>query len=717
MQSSAAAYLIKHPSKPVVVHTVVKCGDVVDTALDHLFPLVMDASTAEASSPLEIFRPISDVLNKYSHLYQSCLPMDVLNSSLEALHGAYPSTVYETDVPDMIRELRRTFVRGCVALKLHCRADGEKPLTMLHEIDSMLSPECSSIVLEDIHLTGLEYYLQYLLLGGNSKDASSDALYLIEQALRRCTEIEPDFALRLCSAVAYFVETERTEFSLRYESAINRYQMHCSIHKGLEHIKESILKLKHPRQKLVSLISQLMTRVSTLKEHHKFELFLEVSNQMEDKRDPHSLLCLIHVIKPLYQQFQELECVINCTGEDMCAQVLSSPEFYAVMTLNVLKWYSSQQHKLTELLQIIMSDPLFASDDKAEEVLNLFTSWLLNGLERAVLEWKWENVQLIVLTSQRIVKALQSDVKSAYENHFGQEGFQCPDLLSNLLTIIQVIRVIPDLRAVLNILKQFPAELWLQQLLAHNFMNIITCYYGVEVDTDLYHELVKIDTKLLQILYNVFVNDQYNKPEGENPVGMVSLSQLSTIIESLLFVDPCNDVYTTLCRTSLSLWERELAKINFKQYLDSWTEMSEANKQRTMFLMNRVRVEANISHKDFMSLLFTMRSKCLVSDCPDGTFLVPLFEDLYYKRVSLQEARSIITGNEFSEWSVQFEALKAIQKQRGDPQSVEDILSLIESQIEKGEFVITRLDEFKEEAHQVIAQVCSNSVIQRAVSG
>lgn len=95
-------------------------------------------------------------------------------------------------------------------------------------------------------------------------------------------------------------------------------------------------------------------------------------------------------------------------------------------------------------------------------------------------------------------------------------------------------------------------------------------------------KILRIDPKLVLILYNVFIQDQYNYSisEDENDsLDNFTLSQLLRSLDWLSLIKHIPEVYSTLCKTTITMWENELIQIHFKQYLDLWEGLKGAHKK------------------------------------------------------------------------------------------------------------------------------------------
>ena len=699
IQSSVAACVIKHPSKPAIVYNIEKCESIVDTEFTYSLPLVTNTN----ENPIKNLLLVSNLLNKYDQLYQASLPTSLLNTALKAAIQDSPTVLYDKDVPKLVRLIRRQFVKECIN-SLPCDLQCFQMMKQL--LEEILSPACESIVVEDVHLLGMEFYLQFLLIEDRKRKhkghVNIDDTYLqLWENVLKADNFSVYTAKCLCSAFAYLRESENVNAYLTFESAHSQFQMYSNISEGLRIIIEKSPNLNKP---LSSEIEQLLSRIPKFNKYHRINVFLEVIKKMDDEQNLYTLMSMIRSIEDLHEKFLKIECVVNCSlSNELCLEnTLYSSEFYSHVSTILLLWTNERLYKMMEFFHVILSDKIFNHDSRKELVMHTLSLWVTSKSETAFQQCAWDNIHDLLLIGNMLTKSLQAELLE-HLPLFTQND--CTDLLSNLLTIIQVIKVTPDLLPVVSILRQVPSGQWLSNLLAFNFVRVCTDHFKTN-SIHLHDRLMGIDTKLLQILYNVFTNDQYHKADPNSTVGILTLAQLITIIEWLPFVEVCPEVSTLLCNTSMPLWEKELAVIHFKQYLDHWADITKAVKQRTMYLMNRVRLEAGIPHLEFMSLLYTMRSKYISSGAKDNGFLMTLFEDLYYKRVTLQDISSIIVDRDYLDW---LPALREIEsnKQSRKPQGVSEIIDLIEYQMKIGNFAISprELEQFKGEAMEIIDRI------------
>ena len=143
-------------------------------------------------------------------------------------------------------------------------------------------------------------------------------------------------------------------------------------------------------------------------------------------------------------------------------------------------------------------------------------------------------------------------------------------------------------------------------------------------------------------MYNVFIQDQYNYSisEDENDsLDNFTLSQLLRSLDWLSLIKHIPEVYSTLCKTTITMWENELIQIHFKQYLDLWEGLKGAHKKSVMYLMNRVHLDVYTNcHSDFIQLLSNIKEKYLRSEWQD---IMPVVMICTTGRTSSQVVRDL----------------------------------------------------------------------------
>ena len=710
--------LVKHPGQPVVMDTVSKCGDSVEHNFSYTKPLLTNLLYSDGiRSYSEQFQPLSDLLNRYCKFYQSLLQMDTLDSAIKASLKKYTTTLFQTDVPELVKAVRHHFIQECVVSTIHSN-ESQNIQIMQQSIEEMFKPPYDSPVLEDMYLTGLESFVYFLLAKSSEfKIAQQFRLtkgtrnihYQFWRQLLKEESLTPQKAKCLCLAFAYLDRPEGIDDSLESQRVLSRYEIYNRIATGL-HLLKSHQDDVYPKKDPISIITQLHQQVLAYQEVYPLEALEEASMDFKDKRNIGSLLEIVKSVVTLREELLRRLQDEHLPTMEACSLLLNDPHFYNDLHGIMLSWCFHQQQNLLSNVQHIISDPLFIHYPQKEKLINVMSSWLLDRTDLALSEHNWKDLANLYLIGE-LLSAFMSDLLTLIREQLLETSVvvKYPDLMSNLLTIVQVIDASLDIASVVTVMQMTPSAHWLKHLLVHNFLEAYTQEHFDVISIDgIRDKLLNIDPKLLQIFYNVFIADQCQESENkDSTIGLVSEAELDRILDWLPFIEPSPDAYSSLCRTSLSMWERKLTEIHFKQYLDHWHGLTEADKKRTVFLMNRVRLDSGITHSDFMSMLFMIRDKYISSESKESYHLLALFEDLYYKRFTLQKASNIIHGHEYKDWSEQFNKLKAEDHIQCQPRSVQEILDLIDMQIKshiyqknEKEFLLIR-----KEASQITSQL------------
>ena len=705
LQKATGACIIKHHGQPLVIHTVTDCGDKESVHYRYSSPLVTDLSLSNDILLPEQLQPLSRLLNAYQNQYQTHLPTDILESSLQAAVKNCPKFLFSTDLPIVVRSVRREFVSKCISTLTHLQYYTPAVQEAMSQI---LTPKCTNQALEDIHLIGLESYSSILVRKGSlslkkritvffqktfksqdTEESNNDiATSHWHHILSGTESISSYEAECLCNAIAYYLDPTKIEDILSRESTFIRVDIFTTIENGLR----LYVQLSSHKNYDNSTITSLLCKASLFIKDHQLEALVEVSSELEDERNLTEMLSLIKSNSILCEKVMKIKCVANCSStRELCKAVLISSTFFAEASQITLTWYMDETLQIVTQFQRTLSDIRFSQDGNGEIIIDTIVSWLMNRMKFVLATYEWESINAVILVGQMLSQKLNYDLQQCSISTSLMSPSEAPDILSNFLTVAQVIEVFSDVSCVYALMQQFSSDLWLKHLLADLFMTKCNDHFNIEYDDDLHDMLIILEPKLIQILYNVFVHDQYNRDEQtDSSFGTMTLDQLITILEWLPFVEPCTDVYRTLCRTSMSLWEKEISEIHFKQYLDHWKDMSEANKQRTIYMMNRVRLDNGISHINFMTLLYSMRSKYMSSSHHDSTILIKLFEDLYYKRIFLVQAETITTEFEHDNWPVQIEAIKTQNSEQKRPRSAQAVLHIVKKQVLAGEYSINK---------------------------
>lgn len=148
-----------------------------------------------------------------------------------------------------------------------------------------------------------------------------------------------------------------------------------------------------------------------------------------------------------------------------------------------------------------------------------------------------------------------------------------------------MVEINSDVGSVLSMMLETPPEQWTKKVLVQNFLVVCVEYFDIahKDDKAIYidttkEKMLRVDPILLQILYNVFIEDQYNSSAAErenDTFDILTLSQLLRNLDWLSLIEHTPDAYSALCKTTITMWENELIQIHFKQYLDFWEGLQE----------------------------------------------------------------------------------------------------------------------------------------------
>ena len=700
--------ILKYPSKPpeVFVKSVTNCGDHVRLNFCHSPPLAIaaDVSHCTTSSFIEQVQPIVSLLNGYQELYHSYLPKETLLTNLKDRLNNCKEIVFKTNIAYLIRLIRKNFIES-----VRSKIDGNG----VHNLKVILDIQTSGkSFTQELILTGLELFICFILVQQKSQPESSnkvpqqtttiDRFYKYWWYVSRGKNLSECEAKSLLVAFAYLKDHHTVDDGLQYESAEAKTRVYIMIKKGLQILNIYV----HRNEAFATEIKSLLDSISTFIKKFSVEIFQECSQQLvNDDRNLSSLLPLIHSTEALTKQAMQLDSLSDISADkETCRRLLESDSFFVELANIVFMWCTNQLHSLFQEFQFAIAKVQVLVISDIENAINTFTSWIMEEMKIAFTQNNWEDIQHYVRITNAMVMETYSLLVEAPQT---QE--ECPELIQDLSIIVKTIKVSEDLAEVTFILENDLSEHWLKHLIALNLLTVLQNYYLMTVSDDLCDQLLLLDSKLLRILYNVFVTDQYNLTSDSqlrDLAGFVPLEQISTILNWLFLIEPCPSANTVLCRTSLALWEKELIEIYFKQYIDHWNNISEADKQKTVYLMNRVRLDTGVSNKDFIALLCTVRRKyikCSKSYQTPKVFL-EMFEDLYYGRVSLEQVENTVNGYEYVHWSEQIEEIKHKKRDQYDPRSVTTVLDMIKTQILDTECDITmeQFEVIKTEAEQIV---------------
>lgn len=132
--------------------------------------------------------------------------------------------------------------------------------------------------------------------------------------------------------------------------------------------------------------------------------------------------------------------------------------------------------------------------------------------------------------------------------------------LSNVLTIVQVIDASLAVSSVVEVMQATPSDQWLKYLLVHNILTVYTKHFAVESIDNIRERMLHIDPKLLQILYNVFIDDQCQESENggeDSAIGLPSSIEFSTgFLSSTLALILTPHYVGLLCPCGRRSWQR-----------------------------------------------------------------------------------------------------------------------------------------------------------------
>ena len=721
-QELPAVCIVKYPGQPAMFQFVYKCGDKVEHDFSYVLPLIIDHFSYNGNKPFfEQLRPLTDLLNQYHHFYQSLLPIDHLNVALQVSLKYCGKIVFHTSIPQLVMAVRRHFIQECLKARSNLF---ELPniQAMQRSITDMLKPSTENPIQNHMYLTGLESFLYFYLAKSKEsnfprflqckKKETENMHYQLWNSVLQEVTIHPEEFQCLCLAFAFLDNPQRIDNHLHDETSAVRFQMYQSISDGLQ-ILESCQSVVHGTKDdgaQITIIKQLLEMISTYQEHHSLGALYEASLEIEDDKNLDSLLEMVLSTAPLQEHLFRYLQDKHLSDQESCFRLLKQLDFFDDVYEKVLAWSMEQQKGLLAKLQHIISDPMFTQSTGKEEFISTVSSWLLERTEIALSEYNWKELELVYLIIEMLMLSMISDVHAIRQKKDGTIATEPSDLLSNSLTVVQVFDASLDVSSIAVVMTSVPSGQWLKYLLIQNLLLVCAEHFGVHSTDDIQEQLLYIDTKLIQIFYNVFIEEQYNRDDTESSsLGKISASQLNGIFDWLPFIEPVPDACSTLCMTALSMWEKELAEIHFKQYFDLWQGLTDADKKRTTYLLNRVRLNEHrsVRHSEFMSTLSMIRDQYIISASEDSGPLLVLVEHLYYKRITLDQAKTVVVSHQYREWCEQLNGLITEGHESHKPRSMEKVLDLIRKQVQSGSYKMT-MDEFEllqKEALQISKQV------------
>ena len=723
LTGAKAMCLIKQPGQPVALRTVTQCGDRVEYDFAYQLPLITDLTSEESESFTEQFEPLSELLNGYVHNHFS---MNKLNSALLSALDKHRLSLYQEDIFGLVRTIRSYFIDACFASRGESY-EPEKIKAMQHPLKLLLESQYTSPIIEEMCLTGLESFSNFLIqrdvesksvvakrIKSMQKMREGDNEELWKAVIENCNPT-PENAEWMYMAYAYLECPDEIDLGLldNVISFTDRLEVYGMIKKGLHclnQIEQTNSPVRKPKSHGIS-IKQALQQVSYYQHSYQIDALQEVSLTIEDKNNLGELLRIIQMEKELDTIREKLT---NHLAEEplkdskTCTALLRNPHFYEYIYNMMLSWCLEQQKQLITKIQSYASDIAFmhASIEQREALVNSMSQWLMNKTGTKMCECCWEELLDLYRIGELICTRFRSQIVRVRNE--SASSTDPSKVLYGCLTLIQVIDATSSISSVMTIMQESSSDEWITILFIQNTLMVCVDHFYVESDEEkaiILEKLSFIDPKLLQIFFNIFVEDQYYHKNEENPIGMISLTQLIRILDWLPHVEPLPIVCSTLCTTAMSLWEKVLEEFHFKQFLDHWHDLSERDKKRVTFLLNRVRLEATTNFMLFMS---TIKGKYISSGSNDSSPLLHIVEDLYYKRISLHEANNLVQNNEYNEWCTKLEILRAEKTDdKLKDRKVDEVIELIQGQVQSDKFQLSAdtLDLIQHEGHVVTEQV------------
>jgi preprotein translocase subunit SecA len=710
LQDAAAMCLIRHPYRKLpTLQVVSNCGDLAEYKFEYRMPVVTNLSNDETQSLATQFKPMSDVLNYFVNYHQ---PMDILHSALQKALEQYTGSILSTEISSLVRALRFHFIQECLAEKI-LSSGPENFKTVQSSLKQLLNSHCESPLLEDMYLTGFESFLSFLLVQSERSKSSvasriasmdegvKDTHHQYWQLVMDKKTLKAEDVRCLCLAFAYHKKPKDIDNNM---SVFLRMQTYTNITKGLCYLK--LTQETKPGKGTCGSIANLLKQISSCENSCRLDALHQAAIILEDKRNLVELLEVIQSVEHLRKQLSNYLTAETLPDEEACLAILKDDYFYYHTYKMIISWCMEKQGKLVKDTQELVSDTLFDNDKEHRgKLVNTMSSWLIGKTEVFLSSYGWRYLVDLYEIGELICKTLKFGITSIHE---ASSPLEHSVLLHNCLTLVQVIDASSDITSVLTILEVEPSDKWFTYLFTQNFMEAYKDHFDVtsnERESYIREKLFYTDPKLIQILYNVFIDEQYNRENEDSEIGIISEAQLGMILDWLPFIESNPDTCSALCRTTMSMWEKELAEIHFKQYLDHWHGLSAADKMHITYLMNRVRLSGG--KLEFISLLSVIKGKYISSKSRDSSPLISLVEDLYYSRTSLKQVNDVIQGYAYQQWSQQLCILKNQTQDQPHPRTVDQVLQLIEVQLQSNAFTMSTdtFDSIKTKAQEISQQV------------
>ena len=659
LTGAKAMCLIRNPGQPILLRTVTHCGDIVQCDFAYKLPLITDLTDKDVGSFSEQFEPLSEVLNDYLHDHFS---MDMLNSALSNALEMHKVSLCQKDIFPLVRSIRSHFVRACFASSSE-GSESKKLKTMQHPLKLLLESQCGSPIVEEMYLIGLESFSNFLLrkkVESNSDVARKRKMFNIEKmnknnddelwkaVLKNGNPTDEDAKL-IYMAYTYLECPDEIDLGLLDDtvSFIYRLEMYSMIERGLHclnQIDKTYSVVREPKPRGIT-VKRALQQTSWYQNCYQIYALQEVSQTLRDENNLGDLLRIIETETTLDTLQENLLNYLTerpLKDKQACTLLLKDHHFHEYVYKMMLTWCMEQQKQLVTSIQNHASDIIFThtSMEQKETLTNSMSEWLMKKTGMLLSERCWEELLDLYKVGELICTAFRSlIVRIRHESVFKTDP---SILLHDCLTLVQVIDATSSISGVLTIMQESSSDEWIAILFVQNTQLVCVDHFEVESSEEqasILEKLSFIDPKLLQILYNVFLEDQYYHKSEENQIGMITQAQLMQILDWLPHVEPLPIVCSTLCTTAMSLWEKVLEEFHFKQFLDHWHNLSGTDKKRITYLMNRVRLDATMN---FMLFLSAVKGKYISSESNDSGPLIDLVEDLYYKRISLQQANDIV---------------------------------------------------------------------------
>ena len=693
--------ILKQPSQRAIIKSVTNCGSCATMKFCYSPPLATEAD-ATNSTFIELVRPVSDLLNSYQDLYQIYLPQDQLKENFSSSLNNCKKTLFQSDILYLVRTIRSNFIWSVLDdIDPHSLGNLK---TVLDLKEDLTSSKSNDTFITELFFTGLELFTYFVLVEKaqqrssvtksiQQSTADNFQFYLYWKYIQRERILSDHTAKNLLTAFAYIKDFQSVDIALQQESTAVQFQAYTMTVEGLLLLDLHIG--KDGSEKQTKQIKHLLHKASYKVRNNKMEMIWNCSKILpKDNKNIPSFVDMVHSIEPLGMQVAEMVLPEDIVDTEKCQHLLKSSSFFISLTDKVLEWCNKKFCDCCQKFQYAILD---SQDQQLETAICAFTSLIMNGAKRFA-ERDWKSVHQLIEIAEKLT--LEDRTQIAVKR-----------MRDPFSLVIQTIEVSDDLEDVKFILDYCDIEKWLPNLITSNFLSVFQNHYSITVDESMCHQLLELYVNLLQIFYNVFVSDQYNQLTRDSQcgdlAGYVNLEQFFAILNWLSLIEPCPSAYTVLCRTSLALWEKELPEIYFKQYLDYWTDISEADKQKTVYLMNRVRLATGVNPDEFISLLCTVRRKYVHDSSKNTQTLLEMFEDLYYERVNLKQVKEIVSDHNYRSWSIQLGLAKYKSDKKCELQSLSDVLSSIKSQIQNGGYD-TSMDQFEEiktEAENIVCLV------------